>query len=378
MTTIYLIRHAEAEGNLYRRVQGHYNGKITSRGHQQIEALAKRFEGIPIQALYSSDLSRTIETAGAILRHHDLTLHTTDRLREVYMGRWEGQPWGNIQEQEPEQIDYFANDPARWTGPGNEPFDILTDRMTSVLLDIAAQHDGETVAVVSHGMAIRALLAKALGIPSQDIRQISHGDNTAVSLLEVENGVIRPVFVNDNSHLGDQLSTLARQSWWKRSSGMDPHNLGLYPIDPEREKDLYISCYRDAWISVHGDDRDFNGLLYWERAIEHHATHPEAVARAMCGKALAGLVDLDPRRGAGEGVGWISLCYITPDYRGQHLGIQLIGHAVAVYRALGRTVLRLHVAEENTRAITFYQHCGFTDLPERYAAGSLRAMELAL
>ena len=43
MTTIYLIRHAEAEGNLYRRVQGHWDGQVTPRGDLQIAALAERF-----------------------------------------------------------------------------------------------------------------------------------------------------------------------------------------------------------------------------------------------------------------------------------------------------------------------------------------------
>ncbi len=43
MTKIYLIRHAEAEGNLYRRIQGHWDGSITALGLQQIDALAQRF-----------------------------------------------------------------------------------------------------------------------------------------------------------------------------------------------------------------------------------------------------------------------------------------------------------------------------------------------
>ena len=55
MTKIYLVRHAEAEGNLYRIAHGHYNGLITDwRGPKQIRALAQRFEGIRVDAVYSS------------------------------------------------------------------------------------------------------------------------------------------------------------------------------------------------------------------------------------------------------------------------------------------------------------------------------------
>lgn len=55
MTKIYLIRHAEAEGNLYRRIQGRWDGSITPLGLQQIDALAQRFRREHIDALYCSD-----------------------------------------------------------------------------------------------------------------------------------------------------------------------------------------------------------------------------------------------------------------------------------------------------------------------------------
>ena len=63
MTTIYLVRHAEAEGNLYRIAHGHYNSCITDdRGCRQIRALAERFRDVPVDAVYASDLIRTRTT----------------------------------------------------------------------------------------------------------------------------------------------------------------------------------------------------------------------------------------------------------------------------------------------------------------------------
>ena len=68
MTTIYLIRHAEAEGNRYRRAHGWYNSTITDRGYHQIAALAKRFADTKFDAVYSSDRFRTMITALAIYK----------------------------------------------------------------------------------------------------------------------------------------------------------------------------------------------------------------------------------------------------------------------------------------------------------------------
>ena len=83
MTTLYLIRHAEAEGNAYRRIDGWYNSLITPNGLLQIEALRRRFEPIQIDACYASDLYRTCKTASAIYVPKALELHTDPRLREV-------------------------------------------------------------------------------------------------------------------------------------------------------------------------------------------------------------------------------------------------------------------------------------------------------
>ena len=70
MTTIYLIRHAEAEGNLYRRAHGWYNSTITDRGYRQIAALTKRFTDTKFDAVYSSDRFRTMITALSIYKTH--------------------------------------------------------------------------------------------------------------------------------------------------------------------------------------------------------------------------------------------------------------------------------------------------------------------
>ena len=93
MTTIYLIRHAEADGNLYRRAHGWYDSVITDRGYRQIAALAKRFTSTHFDAVYSSDRRRTMTTALSVYKTHGLPLVTTPRVREIGIGVWEDHPW---------------------------------------------------------------------------------------------------------------------------------------------------------------------------------------------------------------------------------------------------------------------------------------------
>ena len=304
MTVIYLIRHAEAEGNLYRRIQGHWNGQVTPRGTRQIDALAERFREIPVDAVYSSDLQRTMDTAGAILKYHDLTLETTPRLREVCLGCWEGRPWGDVEYEMPQQMFYFNHDPALWIIPQAERFEAAQERMKSILAEIAAKHDGQTVAAVSHGMAIRSFLAAVLGIPSAEIDRLPHGDNTAVACLKYDGGELTVEYYNDASHLPEDLSTLGRQTWWK-SRDADAGNLRFEPLQFPRDSAFFDACYADAWAAAHGSTAGYSPRPYLRSAKEHAKT-PHAVVKLLSGDKVVGMIDMDPDRGRAEGYGWIS------------------------------------------------------------------------
>ena len=114
MTTVYLIRHGEAEGNLYRRMQGWYDGDLTDLGRRQVAALAQRFRDIHLDAVYSSDLYRAMETAAALCRPKGLPLFTDPRLREVSVGPWEDEPFGSASAEQPEQFYRFVREPHLW------------------------------------------------------------------------------------------------------------------------------------------------------------------------------------------------------------------------------------------------------------------------
>ena len=362
MTTIYLIRHAEAEGNLFRRAQGHWNGKITPRGKKQIDALAERFRDVHIDAVYSSDLDRAKETAGALLRGRNLELHTTRQLREIHMGVWEGDSWGDLAYKWPEQMYNFNNDPDKWVVPGAESFAQCRARMTAAITEIARENDGGTVGIVAHGMCIKIFLMGVLGLPSNDT-SMHHGDNTSVSLLHCDGGRFTVEYYNDNSHLGE-LSTFAKQQWWRDTKKEDPSSLRFAPLNPrdKREAEFYTSCYRDSWVAAHGTDAGFMSSVYLSSARSHAAKDPDSLLKVLSGDKAIGVLELDPKRGRDINCGWVSLVYLLPEYRSLGLGVQLIGMAEAYFYRKKRSAIRLHVAVTNEHAIGFYHHYGFRDI----------------
>lgn len=377
MTTMYLIRHAEAEGNVYHRYHGWYNSVITGNGFRQIEALARRFAEVRIDAVYSSDLRRTMTTARAIVQPKGLELHTDPGLREIGGGEWEDKTWGELYRENSASLMAFNRADPAWQVPGSETYGGVQMRVAAALRRIAADHPGQTVAVFSHGSAIRTVLAKFLGYGLDQIDRVPHGDNTCVAKLVFDGGDMKVEYFNDNSHLGE-LSTLGRQTWWKEN-GVDAFGerfLWFRPLDFKTESKLYFEARQEAWSTIHHTMQGFNGYGFLRDAEEHSRYDKRSVMVAMMEDTPAGVLQMDLRRDADKGVGGIPFFYLKPGTRAHGLGVQLLGQAVATYRPLGREYLRLRCAPENDRARRFYERNGFRKVGEEPGGlGTLDVLE---
>ena len=365
LTTIYLIRHAEAEGNLYRRIQGWYNSLITENGYRQIAALEERFRDIPVDAVYSSDLFRTMTTARAIYVPKGLTLRTDPGLREIHLGDWEDQTWGQVRHfDETEMLRFNRSDPT-WRAPNGESLRDVGDRLIEAITRLAGAHPGQTVAMFSHGAAIRQALSQIQGLPPERWNEMPHGDNTAVSKLILKDGRLSVEFHSDASHLPREISTLARQAWWRKDD-MQAQDVSLWfrPASWETDREPYLAARRDAWHSTHGDVPAFDGEGFLKAAEEHLKQSPRAVTFAMAGDKMVGVLELDTQRYQEDKSGYLPFCYIIPELREQNLGVQLIGEAVSYFRPMGRDKLRLRCAPCNTRAQRFYGKYGFEKVGE--------------
>ena len=369
MTEIYLIRHAQAEGNRFRIMQGHWDGGVTELGRRQIALLEERLRGISFDAVYASDLYRACLTAGAVYKPRGLRLHTDPALREINVGPWETKFFGNVFYEEPESAELFLNDPARWLHEGAETYGQVGERAYAALEAIAGRHEGQRVAVVSHGVTLRCLLSRVTGTDLRDRGNLPALLNTGVSVLRRDAGAYQLELFNDVSHL-DPLE----QPVWSSSATLRDE-----PLDPRRDREFYCDCYRDAWLAAHGSLQGFRAEPYWEAACDPLRADPQSVLRILDGDRPVGLVDLDPQRASELGCGWLSLLYLCPEYRGKGYGIQALGRALVHFQKQDRRALRLVAAEDNAPALAFYQREGFRPLGfEEGATGRLLLLERPL
>ena len=359
MTRIYIVRHAEAEGNIYRRAHGWYDSLITENGYRQIAALRQRFAHERIDAVYSSDLFRTRTTAGAVCAPRGMEPVERRGLREIGFGDWEDRTWGEMERADGARLALFYRSSSDWRAPGGESFAEVMERMRHTVYQIAHAHPGQTVAVFSHGSAIRCLQGALRGMAPEDMKGLGQCDNTGVTCVGVGYEKHNIVFENDNSHLPEEISTLAHQHWWKSDPKKYDVNLWFRPLDMEGESGVYFDARKDAWQDIHGSLRNFDGAGFLDDARRCWACDHRAVVCALRGEKIAGVLQLDLERDAEAGVGYIPFVYMLPDSRRQGLGVQLLGQAVSTYRSLGRQYLRLRCAPDNEVAQRFYRRYGF-------------------
>ncbi len=371
MTTIYLIRHAQSEGNLYRRILGWQDGKLTRTGREQAQTLVPRFRDIPLDGIYASDLSRAVETARPVAESKGLEVRTDPGFREVNLGELSNIPYGELLHHRPETYEAFFSCSEEWAPQEGETFQQVADRMTAALFRAAARHHGGRVVILSHAMAIRCLQAALRGKRPQELSGISLGENTAVSCYEIQGDRFRVVFENDISHLPPRLTAAGLRAgrepvppvWFR---GID--------LGPEREARFYYAARQDAWEGLHGSLKGFDGPGFLDEAREQLLWDPRAVQQVMFQEQPIGLLQLATLQGAAEGVGHIPFLYLRSDCRGRGIGGQLLGQAVSVYRDMGRKRLRLLCDPENGPAQRFYGRHGFIKTGQ--APGSMGMLDV--
>ncbi len=169
MTTLLLVRHGETDWNRDHRWQGSTGPPLNAAGRAQAAELAAKLGGI--DAIYSSDSTRAHETALVIAEHHGLSVQTDPRLQEVDFGLWEGLTRAQINER-------FGETFVRWLSgqmpsPDSGESDVaMAERVFASLEEIAVDHPGACVVVVTSGGPIRAVEGRLRGIEQRRSRDL--------------------------------------------------------------------------------------------------------------------------------------------------------------------------------------------------------------
>ncbi|MDB9529093.1 histidine phosphatase family protein [Oscillatoria sp. CS-180] len=200
-----LVRHGETEWNRQKRFQGQIDIPLNDNGKRQGGQAAEFLKDVTIDAAVSSSLSRPKETAEIILQHHpNVVLETTDGLKEIGHGEWEGLYEHEIESGYPGMLKQWQDTPktVQMPGAGGENLAQVWERAIAAWNAIVAQYSGTgapiTVLVSAHDAVNKAILCHIVGLGPESFWNFKQG-NGAVSVIDYPDGVeSRPVLTAAN------------------------------------------------------------------------------------------------------------------------------------------------------------------------------------
>ena len=203
MTTIVLVRHGENDWVKKQRLAGWISGvHLNRKGKQQAQDAAERLGVLPIKAVYSSPVTRCMETAVTIAAPHELNVIPLEQVGEVRYGKWEGKKIKRLVK----KTRWFAVQffPSRARFPEGEALREVQFRAIQALEKLATAHKEEMIVVVSHADVIKLLLAHYLGVHIDLFQRIALAPASVSILNLAPNGIVRVMRVNDDGPLRPQ------------------------------------------------------------------------------------------------------------------------------------------------------------------------------
>lgn len=200
---IFLVRHGETDYNRAKLMQGRgINASINEKGLAQAEAIKREFETIKVDAIITSGLKRTQETAKPLSIHHDVPIQSYSELDEMDFGALEGKAFDEV-------INDLKALHSSWSsglldvpaGGGETPIDVFK-RANKKVLELLGTTTASTIVFVLHGRLLRILLSEWLGLGLKNMHQIEH-TNGAINELVWYKGKFEKRLLNQVDHLND-------------------------------------------------------------------------------------------------------------------------------------------------------------------------------
>lgn len=204
VTRLYLVRHAQSGGNVSGRFGGHSDTALSELGREQADMTAKELAKRPIEVLYSSDLTRAVQTAEPIAAKTGVELNKTRAFRERNVGVLEGLTFEESREKHPEDYYALVNRDINHVISGGESYRQLLRRGTGALTEILRVHRGRRIAIVSHTGTICYLTLFLIGAISRSTRQTPWlvTSNCGINSFEIRSRRnTRVMALNDTRHL---------------------------------------------------------------------------------------------------------------------------------------------------------------------------------
>jgi broad specificity phosphatase PhoE len=198
---LYVARHGETQWNSENRIQGAIDIPLSDRGREQAALLAERFSGVPLAAIYSSPLSRALDTARivAAAQKNGVEIRVDEDLLEVRCGIFEGKTYEELGDDR-KWVKMWREDPALRLEGGESRLDLFERVGKFVARTLESHGEGESILIVGHGGVNKSIIGYLFDVSVKHVWRFYQANACVNAFRPHEMGYLCEAW-NDVSHL---------------------------------------------------------------------------------------------------------------------------------------------------------------------------------
>lgn len=204
---LIIARHGETPWNFQHRMQGFIDTPLNEDGKAQAKALGKALQNTKLDAIYSSDLHRALDTAKAVAQHHPNTpLVLSEAIRERCYGVFQGNTFAENQQRWPELTTIWDTRDPEFAPPGGETLRAFYKRSLDFIQQAVAEHQDHTILITAHGGVLDAVYRHTQSIDIRQQRDWPLSNGGINQFKGYADGSLELVVWADESHLPNTSS----------------------------------------------------------------------------------------------------------------------------------------------------------------------------
>ena len=197
MLELLVIRHGQTDWNVNQKVMGRGPVPLNATGREQARILAEYIKDHPLDAIYTSPVRRTVETAEMIREGREkLALTHEEGLAEIDYGDWVDLHFDELFEKYREEWMRYRANPEEFRPSGGEKYADAFARVGKAVDRICAEHPAGRVALVTHADVVKMVILHVLELPLKHVRSFSIDNGTMILVRLHEEHAPKIVYYN--------------------------------------------------------------------------------------------------------------------------------------------------------------------------------------
>lgn len=200
MTKVYLVRHGQTAWNLEEVFRGRMDIPLDETGKKEVHLAGEALKDETIHAIYSSPLSRSMETAENIAKFQNIEVTPLEAIIDISYGDWEGVSLDQVRKKYPDLYDLWLKEPHKVSFPNGESLEQVRVRTQNAIDDLLEKHKNENIALVAHRVPNKVICCSLLGIENSNFWRIQQ-DTASTNLFTYKDDQWIISYLNDTSYL---------------------------------------------------------------------------------------------------------------------------------------------------------------------------------